>query len=117
MLNGSENNVLLFHDYFLEKEIQLNWSKTGSIFTLCQDFEAVWRVVDENNDGAIDYGEFLRAFIGKKHSVKRLFVPTIEHIHKCAACWYRFDSLVVRALDRETSYAQFYDRNSRVVTI
>lgn len=30
-----------------------------------KDFESVWRVVDENNDGAVDYGEFMRAFIGK----------------------------------------------------
>lgn len=34
----------------------------------------MWRVVDENSDGAIDYGEFMRAFIGKFSSFCTTFL-------------------------------------------
>jgi len=39
-------------------------AKKRKLIYAFQDFGAVWRVVDENDDGAIDYGEFMRAFIG-----------------------------------------------------
>uniref|UniRef100_H2YU91 EF-hand domain-containing protein n=1 Tax=Ciona savignyi TaxID=51511 RepID=H2YU91_CIOSA len=42
-----------------------------------QDFESVWRVVDENNDGVIDYGEFMRSFIGEMNETRRAVVRKV----------------------------------------
>ncbi|XP_078495833.1 calcyphosin-2 [Ciona intestinalis] len=42
-----------------------------------QDFQAVWRVVDENNDGAIDYGEFMRSFIGEMNETRNSIVRKV----------------------------------------
>nr|XP_039253532.1 calcyphosin-2-like [Styela clava] len=49
-----------------------------------ENFDSVWRVVDENNDGAIDYGEFMRAFIGemgefRKQIVRKVFRKLDPH--------------------------------------
>ncbi|XP_076813809.1 calcyphosin-2-like [Clavelina lepadiformis] len=41
------------------------------------DFDSVWRVVDENNDGAIDYGEFMRAFIGEMNESRKGIVRKV----------------------------------------
>lgn len=55
-----------------------------------EDFDSVWRVVDENSDGAIDYGEFMRAFIGemnevRKRVVRKVFKKLDPHKSGCAS--------------------------------
>ncbi|XP_022079190.1 calcyphosin-2-like isoform X2 [Acanthaster planci] len=37
-------------------------------------FESLWLVLDQNEDGAIDYGEFHRAFIGEMNERRKTFV-------------------------------------------
>ncbi|XP_069048379.1 calcyphosin-2 isoform X2 [Lepisosteus oculatus] len=39
-----------------------------------KDFDAVWRIMDLNCDGEVDYGEFLRAVTGEMNEYRKAFV-------------------------------------------
>ncbi|CAH1251120.1 CAPS2 [Branchiostoma lanceolatum] len=39
-----------------------------------QQFESVWRILDQNEDGVLDYGEFMRTFIGEMSEYRKALV-------------------------------------------
>lgn len=48
-----------------------------------QKFQEIWDIMDENHDGALDYGEFTRNFIGEMNEKRKALVlkvlPIIDH--------------------------------------
>uniref|UniRef100_W5NHE1 Calcyphosine 2 n=1 Tax=Lepisosteus oculatus TaxID=7918 RepID=W5NHE1_LEPOC len=45
-----------------------------------KDFDAVWRIMDLNCDGEVDYGEFLRAVTGEMNEYRKAFVRKVSHL-------------------------------------
>ncbi|KAJ8249839.1 hypothetical protein COCON_G00230550 [Conger conger] len=39
-----------------------------------KDLDAVWRILDQNGDGQVDYGEFIRGVIGEMNESRKSFV-------------------------------------------
>lgn len=42
-----------------------------------QEFDSIWQVVDQNGDGVLDYGEFMRCFFGLMNEKRKLFVRKV----------------------------------------
>jgi len=61
----------------LSKEELLEALKSFNISLNHKDFESVWRVIDENGDGSINYGEFIRAFIGEMNEFRKSLVRKV----------------------------------------
>jgi len=61
----------------LSKDELLEALKSFNINLNHKDFESVWRVIDENGDGAINYGEFIRAFIGEMNEFRKSLVRKV----------------------------------------
>ena len=50
---------------------------TTAVFLLFQAFEELWRLLDVNRDGALDYGEFVRGFIGEMNESRKAYVRKV----------------------------------------
>lgn len=40
----------------------------------------MWTVVDQNGDGVLDYGEFIRSFIGTMSEFRKQFVRKVKNL-------------------------------------
>lgn len=53
-------------------------------YCLCtQEFDRVWSVIDQNKDGVLDYGEFLRSFVGSMSEERKYWVRKVSISGRC----------------------------------
>ena len=51
-----------------------------SDFYLLQNFEYIWERVDADGDGKLDYGEFVRGFLGEMNEGRKSVVRKVNLI-------------------------------------